>query len=1501
MLVRTKNKKQASIRGKKVSAERIIRRCIREALESAPTRMPLDLEIPPDLQELSNAFISAGEELYVVGGAVRDALLNKVPKDYDLATGADPETVINITTQDPNRKVDLTGKSFGVVRVWTADGNEYEIATFRKDIGTGRRPDAVEFTSIEDDVKRRDLTINALFYDMATGEVVDYVGGIDDIKSGTVKAVGDPAERFQEDKLRILRAVRFAGRLGSDLDPETEAAILDDNDLTEVSPERIRDEFIKGIRSAQSSSDFLRLTNQLQLFPQVFPGLSVSLDGVSAKKDPTVQIALLLVGNNPNSVESTLRQMKYTNQEVSTIKFLHNFTNITPADAPKLKKEFNRVRISPDSLRDFTDAVGSPTVKAVDTFIKFAAAPPAANPKDLMSQGLSGSEIGDAMQSAEIEAYSTMLNEIKKYIRAILVEKELRGQKSKRTLYHIGPRPAEPKPKQRWQSQGQPEQEWERYWLSSPVKSGVFLTPNPTDIVQHHGVSGNVYAYKVPEWVIAKSGGIHRFDVGSEILIPEEVWNEAGKEIEFLGKTMSQQDLWDSVESSWTRDAKRKSTHSDRRESPDWIKAQASLSGLRATSHPEAAIKMMSQKEIEGALAEFENEYAQEGVPEVVKGPRDKKGLVIPHFGKQPSGKDKELIDLLKKHMKESVVRNYVRSLLMEVPLDDFGYVAPTKKDEPVIVRSALADYFKDIPQKVNVYVAHTDDLNWATHLPAGVAGQLPDHIQGRGTTQVTDAAGLASNYPQLAQKLDGSAINLLYVYPKTYLVSDEFVAGVSPHYIAHDLHHIFELRRLDAGASDKFREILSAYLDELLMYTLGPMSSEYKATSKALGRTGRTFGVNKSEARKFYSEIFPGYDFVSGEQDLLADAFAAYLKSGKEIKLGIPSTWKGETGGYGKEVDRDIQIPNNAVTQDIASEHSKDLQGLLESLLDPLVGKVGIFNAFGVGSTDTKRAIEASKEAGRNKYPELFAYFDDQEAKFQSFSSYDRKGRPGKALVVKFPHPAPGKDVWKIEDYAALKPDVVAKLSDLGFDVVEASTGFGFLGGDEGISLYLMPMLVSESPVQEYVRQLLKEDPMGFVHDLAASDKFGDQFFGGRVGKEAGREIKRAFNKNADHQFLSTLDTVHWINSPYDLEPLVGKGKDELSATMTLPGDSFDPAGLPYGLWIKGRITLATNEQDNMYSGFYGDYGAGYEGSEEEVAHRDRSSGRNKRPSVSKDYSRYGQLKRGNEYMEKMAREKIPYILDQSTWNPGKTSSNNEALVDNWRPAGIIVAKDDVVKAILSAAKKLAGEGGTPPSGNIAKDINYFSTGITQEIMLAALQLGIPVYDTSRTKLWSSDKQSLDEIAIRRIIREQLQADPTLSTQQPDLQERFNAFMAEYESMSKRNPIGYRGDRYWYMGEVDGAHCLVMTNLNVFDGAISFNTIQTVPPDKCEGKGFASNVMNRLVSLADKHQVPMSLDPVPFGQKTLGARDLKSWYKRAGFSPNKDRGGEYWREPQDA
>ncbi|HIK66693.1 MAG TPA: hypothetical protein EYF95_01835, partial [Flavobacteriales bacterium] len=152
-----------------------------------------------------------------------------------------------------------------------------------------------------------------------------------------------------------------------------------------------------------------------------------------------------------------------------------------------------------------------------------------------------------------------------------LDEKAVRGQgKNKRLLYHINRfRPAKPQPKMTYMQDWDPEaidpdtkertgdfinvpdtDNWKRHWLDSPVKSGVFLTPNPLDIALNHGRSGHVYAYNVPEWVIDKSGGLHRYDNGSEVLIPEDGWNEAGKEIEFLGKSMDEKELWDKMDST---------------------------------------------------------------------------------------------------------------------------------------------------------------------------------------------------------------------------------------------------------------------------------------------------------------------------------------------------------------------------------------------------------------------------------------------------------------------------------------------------------------------------------------------------------------------------------------------------------------------------------------------------------------------------------------------------------------------------------------------------------------------------------------------------------------------------------------------------------------------------------------------------------------------------------------------------------------------------------------
>ena len=168
---------------------------------------------------------AAGFEAVWAGGCVRDQLLGLNPKDYDVATNATPEQVREVFGR---RKSIPVGAAFGVIAiVGPREAGVVEVATFRRDVGysDGRRPDAVAFTTAEEDAQRRDFTINGLFYDPVDERVLDFVGGQADLKRGIVRAIGDARERFTEDKLRMLRAVRIAATFDFDIDPTTLAAV----------------------------------------------------------------------------------------------------------------------------------------------------------------------------------------------------------------------------------------------------------------------------------------------------------------------------------------------------------------------------------------------------------------------------------------------------------------------------------------------------------------------------------------------------------------------------------------------------------------------------------------------------------------------------------------------------------------------------------------------------------------------------------------------------------------------------------------------------------------------------------------------------------------------------------------------------------------------------------------------------------------------------------------------------------------------------------------------------------------------------------------------------------------------------------------------------------------------------------------------------------------------------------------------------------------------------
>ena len=212
-----------------------------------------------------------GFQAYFVGGCVRDLLREAEPKDYDVATDALPEQVLDLFPHSL-----AVGAQFGVVMV-VEGGHRVEVATFRNDglYSDGRRPDEVSFSSEpREDVLRRDFTVNGLLMNPATGEVLDFVEGKQDIKRGLIRAIGNPERRFEEDRLRMLRAVRFAACLSYEIDPETFAAIrrLSGN-IAGVSAERVRDELIRILCGGRARRGF-ELLDGTGLLQEVLPEIA---------------------------------------------------------------------------------------------------------------------------------------------------------------------------------------------------------------------------------------------------------------------------------------------------------------------------------------------------------------------------------------------------------------------------------------------------------------------------------------------------------------------------------------------------------------------------------------------------------------------------------------------------------------------------------------------------------------------------------------------------------------------------------------------------------------------------------------------------------------------------------------------------------------------------------------------------------------------------------------------------------------------------------------------------------------------------------------------------------------------------------------------------------------------------------------------------------------------------------------------------------------------------
>lgn len=285
-----------------------------------------------------------GFEALWAGGCVRDELLGKTPKDFDVASTATPDQVIQIFGR---KRTVAVGASFGVVMVLgpTRAAGQVEVATFRSDgeYLDGRRPESVKFCRPEEDALRRDFTINGLFFDPLTKEVIDYVGGRTDLAAGIVRAIGEPAARFQEDKLRMLRAVRFAATFHFQLDSRTTDAIrLHHQDLHQVSLERIAQE-LRRMLAHPSRARSVQLLEDIGLLSDVLPEIASvngllhddqTLSALDFLEVPTHEPSLCILlrhlfqpekaewRRRTDAAEAVCRRLKMSNDEVECVCWL---------------------------------------------------------------------------------------------------------------------------------------------------------------------------------------------------------------------------------------------------------------------------------------------------------------------------------------------------------------------------------------------------------------------------------------------------------------------------------------------------------------------------------------------------------------------------------------------------------------------------------------------------------------------------------------------------------------------------------------------------------------------------------------------------------------------------------------------------------------------------------------------------------------------------------------------------------------------------------------------------------------------------------------------------------------------------------------------------------------------------------------------------------------------------------------------------------------------------
>lgn len=363
--------------------------------------------LPNDIKMLSNFFQMDGKKLYLVGGCIRDTFLGRVPKDYDVCTDALPDDVISILKRN-NITYQLMGEHFGVVVAKMSEG-DYEIASFRADTkveGDNRHPDVKHGVTMEDDARRRDITMNALFMDLQDRKIIDIVGGIEDLINGIVRCVGVPAMRFDEDHLRKLRVIRFATRFGFVIHQDTMDAMKLNPELN-ISEERIVGELTNMINTCLDYDHLIDVLYESKLIYQIFKSLIVNERNELLKHDLkslNLFVASIVCPCNTD-ISKKLHEKTYSVKTVESVLFLHD------CKAGKFvnpKTFFNKRRST--GLTDDEISIYNNRSKNIEWLLKFEL--DSTLSEMLIAKGLRGKELGDALNDIYIDAYSTYCKNI---------------------------------------------------------------------------------------------------------------------------------------------------------------------------------------------------------------------------------------------------------------------------------------------------------------------------------------------------------------------------------------------------------------------------------------------------------------------------------------------------------------------------------------------------------------------------------------------------------------------------------------------------------------------------------------------------------------------------------------------------------------------------------------------------------------------------------------------------------------------------------------------------------------------------------------------------------------------------------------------------------------------------------------------------------------------------------------------------------------------------------